>query len=142
MATDVLNLVSRVIDRAVEKSGYSAASGIEQVQAPDALVDMLASQLLGFVGMGGPAGSAGARPSVSELEQLCAGQAARNNALASALGACDCWGELAACEICRGAGASGWRRPNQAAFDALVRPLLRKMKQQRVGVRRASGLVR
>jgi hypothetical protein len=143
MATDVLALVSKVIDRAVEKSGHALPSsppGAAPGPGTDALVDLLASHLLSVLGVGGAAGGSG-RPSSSELEQLCADQMARNSALARALGACDCWGELGACPVCQGRGASGWRPPDRAAFDALVRPVLRKMKQHRLRVRGASRML-
>jgi hypothetical protein len=141
MATDVLALVSKVIDRAVEKSGHVLPSSLptgEQPQGADALIDMLASHLLTFLGVGGSAGAG--RPSTSELEQLCTTQMARNSILARALGACDCWGELPSCESCHGRGTSGWRPPERASFDVLVRPVLRKMRQHRFRVRPASGM--
>jgi hypothetical protein len=145
MPTDVLALVSKVIDRAVEKSGYAGSSplaGVEHAHGSEALIDMLASQLLTFLGMGGSPGGSAGRPSAADLERLCAEQAARNRGLALALGACECWGELGSCEICRGRGVSGWRPPDAASFDLLVRPVLRKMKQHRLRQQQTAGMVR
>ena len=48
----------------------------------------------------------------------------RNIVLASALGACDCWGEDGRCPICVGAGAPGWSPPDQELFTAYVRPAM------------------
>jgi len=145
MPTDALSLVSKVIDRAIEKSGYAGAAsppGLNQTPGADALIDSLASHLLTFLGIGGPAPGGSGQASASDLERICAEQMARNSVVARALGACDCWGELPACEVCRGRGVSGWRPPDRASFDALVRPVLRKMKQHRLRARGASGAMR
>jgi hypothetical protein len=42
--------------------------------------------------------------------------------LASALGACDCWGTRTACQICAGAGSPGWADPDPDLFQAYVAP--------------------
>jgi hypothetical protein len=55
------------------------------------------------------------------------GLVARNIALASALGACDCWGEHAACPICGGEGAPGWLPPDPPLFATYVRPAARQL---------------
>ena len=39
-----------------------------------------------------------------------------NLLLAGALGACECWGLRADCEVCRGYGSAGWTEPNGLAF--------------------------
>lgn len=49
---------------------------------------------------------------------------ARNLALASALGACDCWGEDARCPVCHGKGRPGWTLPEKPFFDYYVRPAM------------------
>lgn len=137
MPTDVLTLVSKVVNRAVEKSGYvmpSAPTGMDDGHGAELLVDTLASHLLAFLGIGSSGNGAPGHPSTNDLERICAEQMARNSILARALGACDCWGELAACAVCRGRGGPGWRPPDRASFDALVRPVLRKMKQHRLRV--------
>jgi hypothetical protein len=53
----------------------------------------------------------------------------RNAAMASALGACDCWGEVGDCEICRGAGKPGWAIPNRRLFSKLIRPALQALRE-------------
>ena len=137
MPTDVMALLSRVVDRAVEKSGYVApAAGLDSGPGAEVLIDTLATHLLAFLGIGG-AGNGAGQPSTSDLERICADQMARNIALAGALGACECWGELAACPACRGHGGPGWRRPDRASFDVFVRPVLHKMKAHRMRVHRA-----
>jgi len=143
MSNDVLTLVSKVVNRAVEKSGFvmpSMAAGGDDGHGAEVLIDALAAHLLAFLGIGGSGNGAPAPASTADWERLCAEQMARNGALARALGACDCWGELAGCAVCRGRGASGWRPPDGVAFDALVRPVLRKMKQHRARAHRAAAL--
>lgn len=52
----------------------------------------------------------------------------RNDALAAALGACHlCFGEDAWCPRCGGRGRPASRRPDPAAFERYVRPLLRRL---------------
>ena len=132
MPLDALTLVSRVVERAAQKCGAMApaALALEEGQREDMLVDTLAGQLVGYLGMGGDGGDS--RPGSTaaaegDLERICADQLARNRRLARALGACDCWGELPGCDLCGGYGTPGWRRPHRASFDALVRPVIRRM---------------
>jgi hypothetical protein len=42
--------------------------------------------------------------------------------LASALGACDCWGLCESCPACQGAGFPGWEAPDVALFQEYVGP--------------------
>jgi hypothetical protein len=132
MSTDVLSLVSKVIDRAVEKSGYAATSvpGGSDAYAGELLIDTLASQLLRVLGIAAPALSA--HQDGTDVARISAEQTNRNRALARALGACDCWGEVATCERCAGRGSPGWRRPDRVSFDMLVRPVLRKLNRDRM----------
>ena len=53
----------------------------------------------------------------------------RNAAMASALGACDCWGDVGDCEICMGAGKPGWAIPDRRLFSTLIGPALRALKE-------------
>ncbi|MCE7912386.1 MAG: hypothetical protein DYG84_11735 [Candidatus Brocadia sp. AMX3] len=53
----------------------------------------------------------------------------KNDALASALGACPyCWGEDVGCEICNGKGVPGAYVPNTSAFVEYVLPAVRKLR--------------
>ena len=45
-----------------------------------------------------------------------------NLLLAAALGACECWGLRASCDLCKGRGTAGWTDPDPALFDELVMP--------------------
>ena len=47
----------------------------------------------------------------------------RNVVLASALGACDCWGDDVDCLICDGEGRPGWLPPDPQLYAIYVRPL-------------------
>lgn len=140
MPIDALTLVSKVIDRAMQKSGHlvsSSSGGVDDGERADLLAEALASYLLQFLGVGPSATGLQGHPPTSDLERICAEQSVRNSAVARALGACDCWGELPTCEVCRGRGVPGWRPPERVSFDLLVRPVLRKMKQQRLRTRGA-----
>ena len=135
MPIDALTLVTKVIERAAEKSGQLvplSSAGGDEAQQVDLLVDTLASHLLELCGIGNSANGGPSAPSTSDLERICADQIARNTALARALGACDCWGELPACQVCRGRGAPGWRTPEAASFGVFVRPVLRKLRSRRL----------
>jgi hypothetical protein len=50
-----------------------------------------------------------------------------NLLLAAALGACECWGLRADCDLCRGQGSSGWTEPVPELFDEFVRPAIAKL---------------
>jgi hypothetical protein len=47
----------------------------------------------------------------------------RNIALASALGACDCWGDDGGCAVCDGDGRPGWLPPDAQLFAVYVGPV-------------------
>jgi hypothetical protein len=51
----------------------------------------------------------------------------RNICLATALGACDCWGSAPECPICQGEGTPGWTLPDRELFATYVQPALTKM---------------
>jgi len=67
--------------------------------------------------------TAGPDPQAGYLEQLMD----RNSSLASALGACDCWGDAPDCPICGGEGHPGWAALNRELFAAYVGPALAAM---------------
>jgi hypothetical protein len=50
-----------------------------------------------------------------------------NILLAAALGACECWGLQANCELCRGYGAAGWTQPDSELFEEFVRPAIARL---------------
>ena len=62
------------------------------------------------------------------LLQTYEGLAHQNSTLAAALGACDCWGEIAECPICNGVGVSGWVVPDARLFAAYVNPAMRAVR--------------
>ena len=51
----------------------------------------------------------------------------RNLLLASALGACECWGEDAGCATCAGEGNAGWIEPDRHLYRELVVPATRRL---------------
>jgi len=50
----------------------------------------------------------------------------QNQVLASALGACPCWGKRVECGTCSGAGGPGWKVPNPQLFFEYVQPAARR----------------
>lgn len=137
MHPDLIALATRVLQRALEKSGHIAPHVYEAGEVPppdDQLVDGLAGQLVNLVGkmditLATPQLAAGP-------ESLDATRAReRMTRLARALGACDCWGEALTCTTCGGRGAPGWRLPDRGEFEALVRPALTKVSRFRLAAR-------
>lgn len=51
----------------------------------------------------------------------------RNSILATAVGACDCWGFEPSCPVCEGAGAAGWMTPDADLYSRIVEPAVRRM---------------
>jgi hypothetical protein len=50
--------------------------------------------------------------------------ASTNMLLAAALGACECWGLRADCDVCQGRGSAGWTEPVPELFDEFVGPAI------------------
>jgi hypothetical protein len=57
----------------------------------------------------------------------------RNVLLASAVGACECWGDDIDCRTCAGAGSAGWMDPDAELFGELIAPALERMSQRANG---------
>ena len=74
-----------------------------------------------------------------ELEDL----RERNDTVAAALGACYlCWGDDPQCELCFGAGGSGWHPSDQALFDQWVVPAVRALQLRRKAAGHINGSAR
>ena len=50
-----------------------------------------------------------------------------NILLAAALGACECWGLRADCDLCQGQGLAGWTQPDPELFEEFVRPAIERL---------------
>jgi hypothetical protein len=50
-----------------------------------------------------------------------------NLLLAAALGACECWGLRADCDVCRGRGSAGWTEPVPELFYEFVGPAIARL---------------
>jgi hypothetical protein len=50
-----------------------------------------------------------------------------NILLAAALGACECWGVRADCDLCHGLGSAGWTEPVPELFDEFVGPAIARL---------------
>jgi hypothetical protein len=143
MSIDGVTLLSKIVDRMAMKCGEvrpEAAALLTEEQKTEMVVEALASQLVQLFGLNSaPPNGGGQQPHASDLERICADQISRNRRLAQALGACECWGELPACELCGGRGAPGGRPPQRAAFNAFVRPVIRRMRHYRLAAHRPRG---
>jgi len=113
---DLRSLVDQVLD---DPMG-TITRLLEQV-----VVELLGDEDGARAVVGRMVGLLGGGTSDDTLQQTLIG---KNTVVASALGACDCWGELADCPVCAGAGASGWLVPDPAAFSAYVAPAIDAMK--------------
>jgi hypothetical protein len=51
----------------------------------------------------------------------------RNLLIASALGACECWGEDPGCPNCAGQGKSGWNQPDPSLYGEFVEPASKRI---------------
>jgi hypothetical protein len=64
-----------------------------------------------------------------------------NLLLAAALGACECWGLRAECEICRGYGSAGWLKPDPELFEEFVRPAVDRLSGRQADDRESDSAV-
>ena len=137
MSFDVSGLVSKVVERALEKFAQAqtgAASDSPKDVSPESmLVDALAGQLLTFI-----SGARNGQPGSPELSGLLGQLQQKNHRVAVALGACDCWGEIASCPQCAGRGAPGWQLPERESFEAVVRPALSRVSSYRLAAHNGS----
>jgi hypothetical protein len=133
---DPFALCARVLEQVLERLASEYAVGADE-QAPeqsialalgDRLADMLVETTTAANGSSQSVGAAGP-PLTDPLEELFE----RDCALAAALGACDCWGELARCPICHGAGTPGWALPDRQLFAEYVHPALRALTKRDAG---------
>jgi hypothetical protein len=60
-------------------------------------------------------------PERSDADETPAGT---NMLLAAALGACECWGLQADCNLCWGQGSAGWTEPVPELFDEFIGPAI------------------
>jgi hypothetical protein len=123
-------IIERVIQRALVNSVDENVSHTRQdvLATEDLIVDLLGNRLAQVLAADSP--NSGKQDS-SVLDYF-AGELAhyqelmeRNNAVAAALGACDCWGEHEDCAVCQGAGTPGWAVPDKRLFSRFVQPALR-----------------
>lgn len=140
MALDASLLLEKVLEQVLSRCAAAApqaAAASAGADSIDLIADRIAGQLMGWLGMGDGAGTVDGRPSREALERACGDLAARNQVLASSVGACPCWGEDPACASCHGRGRPGWRPPRREAFGAYVAPALRVLSRRRQRARGA-----
>jgi hypothetical protein len=108
-------------------SGQGLDALVMALSSPDHPLGKLVAQLLAPRDDGPevalPAPRA-ADPTRAALRRRCALLSRQNRLVASALGACRCWGCDDACTSCAGRGAPGWRPPHADAFALCVAPFV------------------
>jgi hypothetical protein len=135
MISDFGLFIQNVLKQAVTKSPNLGASLMNpDTNARDAYLAEVVGN--GLAAMFETDGSSKSVLSEGSARNLSPGMAAhyeelleRNAAMAGALGACECWGEVDDCEICMGAGKPGWAIPNKRLFSRLIRPALRALRE-------------
>jgi hypothetical protein len=65
-----------------------------------------------------------------------------NILLAAALGACECWGLQASCDLCRGQGSAGWTQPEPELFEEFVKPAIARLSGISAGGHEQHGSVK
>jgi hypothetical protein len=65
-----------------------------------------------------------------------------NILLAAALGACECWGLRANCDLCFGQGSAGWTQPDSELFEEFVKPAVARLASATVGGHEQHGSVK
>jgi len=136
VSPELMAFGTRVLERTLQKAGYMPETPADAGIAPsptDMLVDAIADKLLAFVTSADAVvlpllQAAVTSPVLDSLQ-------ARNQRVARALGACECFGEDITCAYCAGRGSSGWKLPDRQEFEALVRPTLRKVSEVRLSAR-------
>lgn len=60
-----------------------------------------------------------------------------NATVASAMGACECWGQNMGCPSCQGQGRPGTQEVNQTAFSQLIAPFFQALMGQLEGMKQS-----
>lgn len=131
VSPELVTFAARVLERALQKSGYMPEPAAEHAQPSpaDLFVDSVAERIVAFVQNVDAAMVAHRQSAIPStlLDRL----RARNHHLAMALGACVCFGEDVTCTECGGRGAPGWQLPDRLQFETLVRPALQTVSRVR-----------
>jgi hypothetical protein len=135
MISNLQLFLQRVLEQALAKSPNLSASLINpDTNAREAyMAEVVGTGLAAIFEKEGSSeagqGAVPARDLSSDLATHYEELLERNAAMASALGACECWGEVGNCEICLGAGKPGWVMPDRRLFSTLIGPALRVLKE-------------
>jgi hypothetical protein len=113
--TDHLALAERVVAQVVERVAAEGTFDAGDETPAERIAAALGNRLARLV--------LDEESSASRYEEL----VERNIMLASALGACDCWGENTDCPICDGEGRAGWLPPEPQLFATYVQPVARAL---------------
>jgi hypothetical protein len=128
LLSDPISFVERVLVHVVGELAQQYEIAGDNAQPPDeTLASALGSRLAGMIASAEESQPDDRSTSVDhsaearKYDEL----VARSAELASALGACDCWGDDDACPICHGIGEPGWTLPERQLFASYIRPAAR-----------------
>ena len=127
LVPDALALADRVFQQAQEQLNRDGAfAAATAVSSPDELITLALGKRLARMIADGDSSAMGNSINDLQDDQLSHYEELvdRNTVLAAALGACDCWGQLANCPFCDGSGRPGWILPNEQLFESYVGPAL------------------
>lgn len=111
VANDPIGMAGRVLQQTMDRLASDETIAGNGELAPDELVAAaLGNRLARFL--------TDRNDEADDYAEL----AARDAALAAALGACECWGADADCPACGGAGEPGWMLPDSRLFAHYVHP--------------------
>jgi hypothetical protein len=131
--TDPVALVERILHEVLDQLAQKYAFGGDGGEPPEEAIATALGNRLAQMIVSEDASAAAERAAtdnhreeLTEYEEL----VDRNTALATALGACDCWGQHVDCLICHGAGGPGWALPDKRLFGSYVHPAVRAVTER------------
>jgi hypothetical protein len=111
VANDPIGMAGRVLQQTMDRlASDEAIAGNGEMAADELVAAALGNRLARFL--------TDRNDEADDYAEL----AARDAALAAALGACECWGADADCPACGGAGEPGWMLPDSRLFAHYVHP--------------------
>lgn len=118
---DPSGFAQRLFLQLMAQFGQSAEPGANAFAASESAFDSGASAFYTAAEEDLTASEIVITPERSSADEAPAGT---NMLLAAALGACECWGLQADCNLCWGQGSAGWTEPVPELFDEFIGPAI------------------
>jgi hypothetical protein len=118
---DPSGFAQRLLMQLMAQFGQSAEPGVNAFAASASAFDSGASAFYTAAEEDPTASEIVITPERSGPDETPAGT---NMLLAAALGACECWGLQADCNLCWGQGSAGWTEPVPELFDEFIGPAI------------------